>query len=195
MSEWDPFDDRPRRRRRKTVTRKRRRRTDPFGYEEERPRRRRSTTAKKTTKKRKRGILRDIADTARGVKILAKTVTARPRRKIKRVAKRAVGIFAYDPDNLKRRSHNGYGSRYSLSNVKHNIRRIKHKREDDKLHSSLMRKKAKKEREQARKLRKYARYHERVQLKRDLSRVGNSIKSLFTRKKRNQNTPPPDPFD
>ncbi len=103
MSEWDPFDDRPRRRRRKTVTRKKRRRTDPFGYEEERPRRRRSTTAKKTTKKRKRGILRDIADTARGVKILAKTVTARPRRKIKRVAKRAVGIFAYDPDNLKRR--------------------------------------------------------------------------------------------
>lgn len=169
MSEWDPFDDRPRRRRRKTVTRKKRRRTDPFGYEEERPRRRRSTTVKKSTRKKKPTTLGSI--------------TAR---KVKRVAKRAVGIVAYDPDNLKSRSR--MGRRFSLRNVKHNIRRIKHQREDEKLHKEIMRKKARESRAELRRVNRLAR-------ERDRERFVNSVKGLFRRKKRNQNTPPPDPFD
>lgn len=169
MSEWDPFDDRPRRRRRTTVKRRKRRRTDPFGYEEERSKRRRASTAKKTTKN--------------GKPVSLGSVTAR---KIKRVAKRAVGIVAYNPDDLKSRSRTG--RRFSLQNVKHNIRRIKHQREDEKLHKEIMRKKARESRAELRRVNRLAR-------ERDRERFVNSVKGLFRRNKRKQNTPPPDPFD
>lgn len=169
MSEWDPFDDRPRKRRRITVTRRKRRRTDPFGFEEEHPKRRRSYS----TKKKAPRTLKSVA-----------------KRKVKRVAKRAVGIFAYDPDNLKKRS--SIGRRFSLRYLKSNLKRIKHQREDDKLHKKLMKKKRTESRAELRRVNKLERARERERLFNSVKGLGNRIKSLFTRKKR---TPPPDPFE